>query len=168
MNETNAYVDGGRLRMALPSDIDSLADLRWRLCTEDSAAYDTREKQAFVEAFRSTLPKIDDRTSVVHFVAEREARLVAALSIVKVMKIPSPDELDGAWGYLTNVYALPEFRNQGIGSELLALALDWAQSQRFELLIVWPSDPSYRFYQRAGFHRERDPLVLSIPEQSPV
>jgi len=31
-----------------------------------------------------------------------------------------------------------------------------------ELLIVWPSDQSYPFYERAGFRRETDPLVPQI------
>jgi len=30
------------------------------------------------------------------------------------------------------------------------------------LLIVWPSDRSYEFCERAGFRRETDPLSLKI------
>ncbi|WP_179949110.1 MULTISPECIES: GNAT family N-acetyltransferase [unclassified Burkholderia] len=58
--------------------------------------------------------------------------------------------------------ALPEFRDKGIGSHLLTEARRWSQKQRLELPAVSPSDRSSPFYERSGFLRERDPLVLKI------
>lgn len=153
-----------RFRLAAPADTDTLADLRWRLATDDSPIEDFREKTAFVEAFRCALPAVDQHEKIIHFVAESGARVVAAMSIVKVTKIPRPGDLSGQWGYLTNVYTLPEFRRRGIGAGLLAEARRWAQAQKLELLVVWPSERSYAFYQRAGFRSEHDPLVLKILE----
>lgn len=159
-NNNEQQVDGDifRFRLAVPTDIDSLADLRWKLCTDDSPVTDNK----FTEAFCSALQNIEDHNTLVHFVAESNSQIVAVLSIIKVAKMPHPDDLKGQWGYLTNVYTLPKFRNKGIGEGLLATARRWAEVQRLELLVVWPSDRSYAFYERAGFRREADPLVLKL------
>jgi len=155
-----------RFRIAQMHDIEALADLRWKLCTEDDDAlqHGPLKKSAFIEAFCSQLSHAKRLDEITHFVAETQTadKIVSVMSIVKVQGLPCPDNLDGAWGYLTNVYTLPECRNQGIGSRLLAEVRRWAKEQRLELLIVWPSDRSYPFYERSGFLREPDPLVLKM------
>jgi GNAT superfamily N-acetyltransferase len=151
-----------QFRIAKSADIDALADLRYRLCTDNAPANSVQDNEDFISAFRAVLPDIADQSSLVHFVAESEYRIVATLSIVKVNKLPHPRDMRGQWGYLTNVYTLPDYRNQGIGSRLLAVAKNWAEFEQLELLIVWPSDRSFPFYERAGFQREAGPLVLKI------
>lgn len=63
---------------------------------------------------------------------------------------------------MTSVYALPEVRNQGIGSLLLRRVIEWAKEQRLELLLLWPSERSVPFYERAGFVRSPDALELHL------
>ena len=65
-------------------------------------------------------------------------------------------------GYLTNVYVLPDRRNQGVGARILAEVKGWAKEAGLELLIVWPSDKSRAFYRRAGFTGRDDPLQLML------
>lgn len=154
-----------KFRQAVPEDIESLAELRWRLCTDDVLTVDPLGKNNFIEVFKSALPEIASCNNNVHFVAELNNIIIAVLSIVIITKIPSPNDINGQWGYLTNVYTLPEYRNKGIGSTLLSKARKWAEIQRLELLVVWPSDRSYVFYERVSFQRqqrEQDPLVLII------
>jgi len=147
-------------RLASSSDFPFLADLRYRLATDDASDLGEHHKAAFLSASLERLIELD--TSAIHWVAQTGEQLIAALTIIKVPKVPAPDDLDGCWGYLTNVYTLPEHRNQGVGSALLTHARHWANTQRMELLIVWPSDRSVPFYQRAGFASQADPLVLTL------
>jgi GNAT superfamily N-acetyltransferase len=79
-----------------------------------------------------------------------------------VRKIPSPGNLHGRCGYLANSYARPEVRNAGVGSQLLAAIKSWAIGESLELLVVWPSERAYPFYERAGFRRHPDPVVLRL------
>lgn len=53
-------------------------------------------------------------------------------------------------------------RNSGVGQRLLTAVKDWASGENLELLVVWPSERAYPFYQRAGFSRHPDPLVLRL------
>lgn len=63
---------------------------------------------------------------------------------------------------LTNSYVLPQARNAGVGQQLLAAIEAWARAEDLELLLVWPSERAYPFYERAGFRRYPDPLVLRL------
>lgn len=154
-------------RLAILEDCLSLADLRWRLCTDDQPIIDHNTKNEFIKQCEFRLLQMEKKKSVIHFIAETSKNIIAALSIVKVMKIPSPNDMNSQWGYLTNVYTLPEYRNKGIGTALLSEACRWAKHEALELLVVWPSNKSYSFYERSGFRRqqrEQDPLVLIISD----
>jgi len=155
-----------QFRLASANDFPFLADLRYRLATDDAPDLGDHHKAVFLSASLERLSELETTSSAIHWVAQANEQLIAALTIIKVPKVPAPDDLDGCWGYLTNVYTLPEHRNQGVGSALLAHARHWASAQRMELLIVWPSERSVPFYQRAGFARQADPLVLSLEETS--
>jgi len=147
-------------QIAGTADLPVLADLRWRLCHEDRA--ETGDRAGFIDTFIRQVPAGDASAPIVHWLARQDGRVIAALSVVRVAKLPAPDDLAGEWGYLTNVFVLSNYRNRGIGSALLAAVVDWARSQRLELLAVWPSERSFPFYFRAGFRRGDDPLVLAL------
>jgi GNAT superfamily N-acetyltransferase len=156
-----SHQDGITFRLAEPGDALALADLRWRLKTDDSSDFSMTEKNDFVAAFTESVLKGQDERFF-HWVADLEGRLIAVMSVRRVRKLPSPEHLDSCWGYLTNCYSLPDYRNCGIGTNLMSALRGWAKEQGFELLVVWPSDRSCAFYERSGFRRYADPLVLEI------
>jgi GNAT superfamily N-acetyltransferase len=149
-------------RLSTDEEYSTLADLRWRLQTDDRPIDEPAAYDAFVRAFVD-ISRADPRTGeLFHWVAAREDQLLGAMSVVIVRKVPSPKALAGSWGYLTNSYVLPEARNEGVGSALLSAVKRWAKDADLELLVVWPSDRAYPFYERAGFSRPIDPLVLEL------
>jgi len=147
------------IRQAIVEDLPQIADFRWRLKTGDAAEFDAVQRAAFVSAF---VTEQSQSRNFSHWVAELDCQLVAIMSIGRVPKLPSPDQRSAALGYLTNCYTLPAFRRLGIGSRLLAVIITWARAQEYELLLVWPSDPSYAFYGRSGFRKCDDPLILDL------
>jgi len=154
-----------RFRIATLDDVEQLADLRWRLKTDDATEFSADERSKFIAAFVESVSASLSNRTFCHWVAETDGRIVAAMSVGKVRKVPSPELIESCWGYLTNCYTLPDYRNAGIGSALLGAVTQWAKDQGYEFLAVWPSDRSYPFYERSGFHRYADPLVLQIDEQ---
>ncbi|MCC7005538.1 MAG: GNAT family N-acetyltransferase [Ottowia sp.] len=92
-----------------------------------------------MKAFYLSLPNIDDRNKFVHFVDENDGQIISVVSIIRVINIPRPGQINNCWGYLTNVYILPAFRRRGIGKRLLATARAWATEQKLDLLLVWPT-----------------------------
>ncbi len=143
-----------RVRQATLADAAELARLRWDFSPDEVAA----SSQPFAEFLRAALA--GDGWAI--WVAERDGRLVANVYVRLVPKVPRPGRFGAVYGYVTNVYAEPDARNQGIGSAVLDAAIAWARERRLEFLIVWPAEESVRFYERAGFRRSEDALELHL------
>ena len=147
-------------RLAAAGDLTALGDLRWRLQTGDAADFDASAKANFVATFAMAAVNRDPSTQ--HFVGEKDGHIVAAMTVRRVEKIPEPAKSQAFWGYLTNCYVLPAFRDKSAGSALLQFVRRWAKDEGLEMLVVWPSDRAYPFYERQGFRRDADPLVLHL------
>jgi GNAT superfamily N-acetyltransferase len=65
--------------------------------------------------------------------------------------MPSPGRSDARWGYVSNVFVHQDHRNLGIGSALMASLITAADDRGYVRLVLWPSAPALRFFQRAGF-----------------
>ena len=61
-------------RLATAKDADQLADLRWRLQTDDAETFDTSQRKAFVSSLTSF--PLDSLADYSHWIAEWEGRLV--------------------------------------------------------------------------------------------
>jgi GNAT superfamily N-acetyltransferase len=155
-----------RFRRATPEDIHQLADLRWRLQTDDDPAVDPANRSRFIDAFTESVSRSIFDGPFVHWIAETDHQVVAVMSVGRVLKVPSPEAMDRHWGYLTNCYTLPSYRGKGIGTALLAAVKEWAKNERYQFLAVWPSDRSYPFYERSGFQQCADPLILKLDDDN--
>jgi GNAT superfamily N-acetyltransferase len=149
-------------RVATLDDVPTLAAMRWAFRAEgnevpiESEPVFTRRYDRFVR---------DALTSGhwTYWVAESDGgELVAHMAVLVVQSIPRPSRPRDQWGYLTDCYTRPEFRNQGVGQQLLARVRAWAEAQDLEMLLVWPSDRSESFYARAGFARGDEIRVLHL------
>lgn len=151
-----------RFRQATLDDIPALAAARWAFRTESETPIESEESfrgrcEAFVRDAMSS-------GQWVYWVAIDNAELVAHMAVCIVKSIPRPSRLSDQWGYLTDCYTRPEFRSEGIGSELLRHVAEWARSRDLEMLIVWPSDASQPFYARAGFTADDQIRTLRLRE----
>jgi len=149
-------------RIATSTDMPQIADLRWRLKVDDEPISDSQAYERFIADFVRVCESEWAPNEIVHWIAADGMHVVAVMSIVFVRKLPSPDNLRSRWGYVSNSYVLPEARNAGVGGRLLIAIKDWASAENLELLVVWPSERAYPFYERAGFSRYPDPLVLRL------
>ncbi|MNP46328.1 Acetyltransferase (GNAT) family protein [compost metagenome] len=61
---------------------------------------------------------------------------------------------------MTNVYTVPDHRGKGIGSRLLKNIEEWAKTNEYEFIIVWPSEWSVDFYERNGYKHCKEPMEL--------
>jgi GNAT superfamily N-acetyltransferase len=149
-------------RIATPADMPQIADLRWRLRADDAPVSDQGAYAMFIAHFLRICETEWRPGEVAHWIAVDDTRVVAVMSVAIVRKLPSPENLRGRWGYISNSYVLPDARNAGVGQQLLAAVKDWAKSEDLELLVVWPSERAHPFYERAGFNRPADPLILRL------
>jgi len=149
-------------RIATLADLPQIADLRWRLRVDDQPVSDRRAYDRFIADFISICAAEWESGGIVHWIATDGGRVVGIMSVAVVRALPSPESLHDRWGYISNSYVLPEMRDVGVGRRLLTAVREWALGESLELLVVWPSERAYAFYERAGFGRHPDPLVLKL------
>lgn len=146
--------------------VPELARLRWELYAEQ-VGEPTEPFEGYSERFsrfaRSALASEDWRA----WVARKNGRLVGAMWLRTVSRMPVPGQRAGPIGYLTNVYVRPEHRNAGLGGRMLDRVEAWCREAEYSLVIVWPTERSRPFYARSGFGRPDEPLVLDIEPADP-
>jgi ribosomal protein S18 acetylase RimI-like enzyme len=146
------------IRSATSDDIAELARLRWQLYSEREAHDEPME--TYVERFaafaRDALASDQWRA----WCAETEGRLVAAMWLETVPRVPAPGHGDPRpMGYLTNAYVEPEHRSRGLGSRMTQELIKHCEANGFELVLTFPAEDAYGFYERNGFTRPPDPVV---------
>ena len=136
------------VRVAGEGDVHLLAGLRRRWNEErreapiDDPDFDARFLGWF-DAERST------RT---FFFAELDGQPVGMANVKHYERMPAAGMASaGTWGYVGNVFVLPEHRNARIGHALMEHIVEWAGTQGFEHLRLAPSARSIPFYERLGF-----------------
>jgi GNAT superfamily N-acetyltransferase len=132
--------------MAGPADGADLAALR-REWTEEDAGH------VVDEGFEARFLEWYERESArrLTWLAEIERKPVGMMNLSAFERMPRPGVEVGRWGYVGNAFVLAGHRDQGIGSQLLAALLAYADSHGFVRVVLRPTERAIPFYQRAGF-----------------
>ena len=149
-------------RTATDDDVAELAAMRWDFRLEEAPGMPRHDRATFLRACQAFLGQglADQRWT--YWIATTDAQIVSHIYIQRIAKVPKPNRLDDAFGYVTNVYTRPTYRNRGVGTQLMAHVLRWAKEQDLESLIVWPSAASVQFYVRAGFQGSSEALEYQV------
>lgn len=149
-------------RIAAEADLDELAQMRWDFRLEEAPGDTVHGQSSFLQTCATFLRQGLREQRWTYWVAEQDRQIVSHIYIQRVPKVPKPNKLDDALGYVTNVYTRPAYRGQGIGTQLMTHVLQWLREHNLESLIVWPSETSAGFYERAGFCRSPDLLEYAV------
>ena len=149
-------------RVAAEADLDELAQMRWDFRLEEAPGATRHDQATFLNACVSFLQQGLREGRWTYWIALVDVQIASHIYVQRVAKVPKPNRLDDALGYVTNVYTRPPHREQGIGTELMAQVLNWAKTQDLESLIVWPSEASVSFYQRARFRGSSEMLEYEV------
>lgn len=139
-----------QVRRAKPEDVPILARMRWDDTWENETT-SAPDDAAFADGFNAFVSQALDSDDWAIWVAETHGSLVAHIYVHLVEMVPRPGHLVRRWGYVSGVYTIPEARNRGIGTRLLSAVVEWAKGEGQEFLLLWPSERSVPFYERAGF-----------------
>ena len=147
-------------RIASPADFGQLAHLYWIYASEenDSPELDedefTRRFYAFLKAYMGV--------DYICWVAEGAGKMVSAVYVGTLEKMPSPSGERLRIGYVANVFTLPDFRNRGIAAGLMDTVQDWARTHSFETLFVLPGEKSVPFFERQAFSADNGMMGYSF------
>ncbi|HET8717859.1 MAG TPA: GNAT family N-acetyltransferase [Nocardioidaceae bacterium] len=146
-----------RVRRASRADSGRVAGLRHAWSSEQAGRplVDDAFEVTFEEWFareheqRVTWLAVSDEATTAG--AGSAAGEVGMLNLLVFTRMPKPERTVSRWGYVANVFVMPEWRNAGVGRLLLDAAVAHAREQGFVRLVLSPSERSVPFYARAGF-----------------
>lgn len=155
------------IRLANEADYNELALMKWEHGVEDDIDYgehnlDGVNKDEFVEEFFAFLKAHKEYEIIV---AEVNGIVVSAMFVYLIPKLPKPNGNAKYIAYLTNVYTKKEYRNKGIGTEMMNYIKSYLIEKKCELLFAWPSDNSIAWYQRNGFSEDNEIFECPLCEE---
>ena len=78
-------------------------------------------------------------------------RVVGMAWLARLARLPNPGQARRDHGDLQTVYVLPEYRDRGVGSALVAAVVNEARRRGMHFLTVRSGTRSQIVYQRLGF-----------------
>ena len=137
------------IRPVRPEDAPAIIGITQTLAREDGCyvTYTFEEASIDVEKEQSRIRGLTD----LFIVAELEGRIIGDLSLTK-----DRWSLTGHVGTL-GMEILGGYRNNGIGTKMMAYALDWARGKgitRVELEVLAENLPAIHLYENFGFEVE--------------
>ncbi|PEB50693.1 GNAT family N-acetyltransferase [Bacillus pseudomycoides] len=148
------------IRLAEVKDIQQLIRMRWDFTIEydESRKIEQTPFNDFEKKCQSFLENALNSDQWFIWVAEENGEIVSHIYITLIQKVPRPGRITHPFAYMTNVFTIKEYRNKGIGSKLLTTINEWTKENRYEFIIVWPSDDSINYYKKNGYIHCTEPM----------
>lgn len=148
-----------KLRKADISDTKMLVALRVEftdICESDNA-YESlivNCRRYFEKAFA------DNTCDVI--LAEDNGKIIGTGIVFYYDSVPSPFNITGKNAYITSMYVSPEYRRQGIGTEILENVLEAARKRGYEIIMLNSSEAGRRMYEKRGFSDIHNGMLLKL------
>ncbi len=147
------------IRPARTEEFNAVADLRWRWELE-SGESPTIARSAFVDGFADWAARHTDSHRCI--VASRSGTAIGMAWLAVVTRVPTPDAMIRKTGDLQSVYLIPEERTAGLGSRLVAAALEEARALGLYKVTVQSTTRAIPVYARNGFSTSPKVLIAEL------
>jgi N-acetylglutamate synthase-like GNAT family acetyltransferase len=145
------------VREAVAEDRPKIEELRRRWSSGPSSE---RFDPSFSDRFAGWF---DSELAVRKFwVAEIAEVAVGMVNLFTFERMPRPGESPSRWGYLGNMFVVPEQRGSTAAGLLVQAVIGEARSQGHERIVLSPSERSVSFWRRAGFTAADELLVYRL------
>ena len=122
-------------RLAKSTDLEKIIDLNLKLFKFESAFNDGLNLSwTLSDEGKKYFKKRLEGDGGVIFVAEEAGKIIAYLAATLVGRINY--RLEKSFAEVDNMFVLPDYRGQGVGSNLIAKFYAWCQSQSVEKVLV--------------------------------
>ena len=149
-------------RKATPSDSEKLTQLRMQNTenhTTDNPSYD--RQSLYKSVFNHFSSHISDGL-LITWLACNKSDIIATSGLTFLAVTPSPSDMTGKTGYITNMYTCPNYRRQGIARKLLQLTLDEAKLQKCGRIVLYGTTMANPLYTQFGFQDSHGYMTLKL------
>jgi pyroglutamyl-peptidase len=150
------------IRRAAVADIDALVAMRLALQREIGALYADTPAEGAAEANRQYLKWALPAGEFFAWVAEAQGELVACSGMVFYSRMPGMHGLSCREAYVMNMYTHPDYRRQGIASELLNRMIQFARSRNARRIWLRTTAMGKPVYEKIGFEPMESAMQLKL------
>ena len=145
-----------RIRVAAVPDIPHVLHHRSSMYL-DMGRGNAAQHETMLEITRAFLNSAMPSGAYVGWLAETSDGRVVAGAGVTIFPWPgSPDDTSGRRALVQNVYTEPEFRRQGLASQLMLTAIAWCRDQGLPSISLHASDFGRPLYEALGFRQTNE------------
>ncbi|HCQ8731878.1 TPA: GNAT family N-acetyltransferase [Enterococcus faecalis] len=91
-----------------------------------------------------------------------ENEIIASSSLSLFNRIPYQENLTGKEGYILNIYTCPNYRKQGIASQLLNEMKEYAKQNQINRLWLSSSENGIALYKEHGFIEKSNEMEIFL------
>ncbi len=137
-------------RFAEEKDIKKISRLRMAYMRE---AYEVFTEEEINTAFHNNISYLKQELGSTCFIvfAEEEGKAVSCVYLNKMRRAPNLKLPDGWYAEIYGVFTLEAYRNRGLATDLMKLALDKAKELGLTAVQLEASDMGKGLYERLGF-----------------
>ena len=139
-----------RKRLADRSDIPTLIKLRKQQLIDEGLPPGSLQMDIAGELADYFTSAISDG-SFISWVMDNDGEIIATSGVCLYALPPSYSNPSGRTAYITNMYTKPEYRRNGIATELLGVVIDEAKSRGYKVIRLHTSEYGKSIYLKAGF-----------------
>lgn len=96
----------------------------------------------------------------IHFLKEEDGKIVACCGAFIKDDIPYCFYKVPVYGFIGDVYTLPEYRNRGYASRLTDEAINWLKEKGVNRISLLAAEDARSIYERKGF-KQSDEMILN-------
>ena len=146
-------------RKATLTDIPELIKFKLLLLDELNPNEDTGNLDILKNELELFFSEYIKRNEFIAWIADYHGRIVSTSGLVLWRIAPRYDCLHGRYGYILNMYTIPEFRKNGISTELLKKLIEEAKKMNIDILNLHATKDGINMYRKFGFKDPIDPEI---------
>jgi len=151
-----------KYRKATINDINELARLRSDFLMEANDVSSETERSKVETAIKQYLKTALSDDRFVAWIALESDNIIATSGLSFSTVPPSFKCLNGKVAYVMNMFTLSDYRNQGIGTELLKLIVDEAKNRGYTRITLHATDMGKTLYEKYGFIDSNGYMIFNV------
>jgi len=148
-----------KYNIASPDDIACIVDMKIDMFSE--FGYDRYLDENAHDIIAQDYSRMYESNLAIHFLAQVDNRIVGIVGAFIKSDIPFCYFSKGYYGFIGDVYTIPNYRNLGISMKLNQDALNWLKDYGVSFVRLLASDAGRPIYERLGFSPDVD-MVLKF------
>jgi len=110
-----------------------------------------------------TYEDLYDKRQAQHFIIKSQSKIVSCAGGFIKSEMPYTFRKTPFFGYITDIYTIPEYRNQGYATLLTKQVIDWLYENKVKDIRLISTKHSRKIYEKMGFE-PTDEMILSTDD----